>query len=83
MVHYIIICRSLTYAQRTAKVLERAGITAIVMRPPEDIMGEGCTYGVKLRQRNLAQALKLLKDAGMSHGKVYLLRPNGSVEVEE
>ena len=83
MVHYIIICRSLTYAQRTAKVLARAGITAIVMRPPEDIMGEGCTYGVKLRQRNLAQALKLLKDAGMSHGKVYLLRPNGSVEVEE
>ena len=46
-------------------------------------MGEGCAYGVKLRQRNLAQALKLLKDAGMSHGKVYLLRPNGSVEVEE
>ena len=83
MVHYIIICRSLTYAQRTAKVLERAGITAIVMRPPEDIMGEGCAYGVKLRQRNLAQALKLLKDVGMSHGKVYLLRPNGSVEVEE
>ncbi len=81
MVHYIIICRSLTYAQRTAKVLERAGITAIVMRPPEDIAGEGCAYGVKLRQRNLAQALKLLKDAGLSHGKVYLLRPGGSEEV--
>ena len=62
-------------------MLERAGITAIVMRPPADIAGEGCAYGVKLRQRNLTAALKLLKEAGMSHGKVYLLRPGGSEEV--
>lgn len=81
MVHYIIVCRSLTYAQRTAKVLERSGITAIVMRPPADIAGEGCAYGVKLRERNLPAALKALKAAGVSCGKVYLLRPGGSEEV--
>ena len=28
MVYYLIVCRSLTYAQRTASALERAGITA-------------------------------------------------------
>lgn len=81
MVHYIIVCRSLTYAQRTAKALERVGITAIVMRPPADIAGEGCAYGVKVREHNLTAALKVLKEAGLSHGKVYLLRPDGSQEV--
>ncbi len=80
MVHYIIICRSLTYAQRTAKALERVGITAIVMRPPEDI-ATGCAYGVKLRENRLSAALRVLKDAGLSHGKVYMLRPGGSEEV--
>lgn len=81
MVHYIIVCRSLTYAQRTAKALERVGITAIVMRPPAEIAGEGCAYGVKLRERSLWAALKTLKAAGLSHGKVYLLRPDGIEEV--
>ena len=28
MVYYLIVCRSLTYAQRAAAALERAGITA-------------------------------------------------------
>ena len=81
MVHYIIVCRSLTYAQRTAKALERVGITAIVMRPPADIVGESCAYGVKVREKNLSAALKTLKEQGLSHGKVYLLRPGGSEEV--
>ena len=29
MVYYLIICRSLTYAQRTAQVLERVGFTPL------------------------------------------------------
>mgnify|MGYP001862318501 CR=1 FL=1 len=35
MVYYLILCRSLTYAQRTASVLERAGIAARVLRSPK------------------------------------------------
>ena len=31
MVYYLIICRSLTYAQRTAAALERAGIGADIL----------------------------------------------------
>ena len=41
MVYYLIICRSLTYAQRTAAVLERAGITARILRSPKSIAGDG------------------------------------------
>ena len=41
MVYYLIVCRSLTYAQRTASALERAGITAHILRSPKMISGEG------------------------------------------
>ena len=34
MLYYLIVCRSLTYAQRTAAALERTGITARVIRSP-------------------------------------------------
>ena len=42
MLYYLIVCRSLTYAQRTAAALERAGITAHILRSPKSIAGEGC-----------------------------------------
>lgn len=44
MVYYLIVCRSLTYAQRTASALERAGITAHILRSPKMISGEGCSH---------------------------------------
>lgn len=43
MLYYLIVCRSLTYAQRTAAALERAGITAHILRSPKSIAGEGCS----------------------------------------
>ena len=54
MLYYLIVCRSLTYAQRTAAALERTGITARVLRSPKSIAGEGCSHSVKLSQRRLA-----------------------------
>ena len=63
MVYYLIICRSLTYAQRTAAVLERAGITARILRSPKSIAGEGCSHAVKVSERRLAEALVLLNRA--------------------
>ena len=80
MVHYLILCRSLTYAQRAARVLDRAGISAIVVRPPAGLGPHGCAYALRLRERALPAALRALRDAGLDHGKVYLLRPGGSGE---
>ena len=50
MLYYLIVCRSLTYAQRTAAALERAGISAYIMRSPKSIAGEGCSHSVKIAQ---------------------------------
>ena len=78
MIQYLIICRSLTHAQRTARVLERAGITAIVMRPPMEISDEGCTYCVKVSEKRMSSALIALNNANMSRGRIFMLRDDGS-----
>ena len=78
MVYYLIICRSLTYAQRTAAVLERAGITARILRSPKSIAGEGCSHAVKVSERRLAEALVLLNRAELKPTRVYFTEEDGS-----
>ena len=78
MVYYLIVYRSLTYAQRTAAVLERAGITARILRAPKSIAGEGCGYAVKVSERRLAQSLVLLNRAGLPPKGVFIMEADGS-----
>ena len=78
MVYYLIVCRSLTYAQRTARVLERAGISGYIMRAPKLISGEGCSHCVKVAERLLAPALKVLNREGLGPKRVFLQNEEGS-----
>ena len=78
MVYYLIVCRSLTYAQRTARVLERAGISGYVMRAPKLISGEGCSHCVKVAERWLAPALKVLNREGLGPKRVFLQNEEGT-----
>ena len=71
MVYYLIVCRSLTYAQRTAAVLERAGITARILRAPTSIAGEGCSYAVKVRGQRQQEAQTCLQTAGLTPLGIY------------
>ena len=78
MLYYLIVCRSLTYAQRTAAVLERAGITAHILRAPKSIDSEGCSHAVKVSERNLSLALTLLTREGLSPKRVYIVSADGT-----
>lgn len=78
MVYYLIVCRSLTYAQRTAAALERAGISAHMLRSPRSISGEGCSHSVKVSQRSLSSALIVLNKVGLHPEKVYITSEDGS-----
>ena len=77
MVYYLIVCRSLTSAQRTAAALERAGITAYILRSPRIIAGEGCSHSVKVSERNLARALLVLERVGLSPRRIYIISGDG------
>ena len=70
MTQYLITFRSLTHAQRSARVLERAGITTAVIKAPQGLSSSGCAYAITLR-RNPEMALELLKQNGLSIGKVF------------
>ena len=78
MVYYLIICRSLTYAQRTAAALERAGITAHIMRSPRSISDTGCSHAVKISERRLTDSLSVLNRVELSPERVYIMSADGS-----
>lgn len=80
MQYSLILCRSLTYAQRAAHTLERVGITATVRKAPQGATDRGCTYAVKLRTSALARALRILKEAGVPYGRQFHLAPDGSLQ---
>lgn len=83
MAYYLIVCRSLTYAQKAALILERAGITARVLRSPKSITGAGCSHSVKVSEPHLADALVLLKRAELRPRGVYITEQDGTYrEVE-
>ncbi len=74
----LILFRSLTYAQRAARALERSGLTATIRKAPPGLSDRGCTYCVRIRARNLSGALALLAKQKLDHGKVFLAGPDGS-----
>lgn len=77
MVYYLIICRSLTYAQRTARVLERAGVPGHIQRAPRAAAGEGCSHCVRVAERWLAPALTALNREGLGPKRVFLQDAEG------
>lgn len=80
MVYYLIVCRSLTYAQRTAAALGRAGISAYIIRSPKGVAKEGCSHSVKIAQRNLSAAVNMLRRAGLDTSRIYIHSGNGSYQ---
>lgn len=83
MLYYLIVCRSLTYAQRTVAALERTGITARVLRSPKSIAGEGCSHSVKISQRSLPEALLVLQRADLAPKRIFITAGAGSYQEVE
>jgi len=78
--NYFIVCKSLTYAQRISRVLERAGIGSFIMRAPRIISSEGCRYCVKLSEKKLAKALQILKKEKIEVKQVYMQGQSGDYQ---
>ena len=77
MTQYLITFRSLTHAQRSARLLERSGLTATVVKAPQGLSDKGCAYAVTLRSR-MEEALELLRGSGMRIGRVFRRGPDGN-----
>lgn len=78
MVYYMIVCKSLTHAQRTASVLERSGVTAHILRSPQQVAESGCSHSVKISQRSLTTALTVLKRAELTPTRLFITEGDNS-----
>lgn len=83
MEQYLIMCRSLTYAQRAVQTLERAGVPVHLTKLPQSIAATGCSYGVRVPARWLQSGLDLLARGGHSYGKIYRYQSDGSLKEME
>ena len=72
-------CRSLTYAQRASRLLERSGITAVVSKIPKSAAGSGCNYWIKVSEKRLASALEILNTSGLGPSRIFVMSHDGSV----
>ena len=77
MQRYLIMCRSLTYAQRAAQALERAGVTAVVARAPQLLTVNGCGYCVSVAENRFRSALGVLARGNVPYGRLYKQEPDG------
>ena len=82
MTKNLIMCRSVTSAQRCVKLLEASLIRASVAKAPRGLVTTGCAYCVALNDK-LESAVALLRGKGMEIGKIFTRGQDGSYrEVE-
>lgn len=81
MTQYLIMCRSLTYAQKASKLLERSGFTVTVVKAPQTLSLSGCAYAVTVRGK-IYDAKQLLKKYEIPFGKVFRRLENGDYTEE-
>lgn len=75
----LLICRSVTYAQRTKKVLERIGIHGRIVRPNLQVTGGECGYAVRISEVFLAEALDELNKNRIPPQKVLVSDERGGL----
>ncbi len=81
--NYIVVFRSLTFAQKAARILENSGIAAFIIKVPERLANRGCSYGVRISELNLVDAMVVLRSNGIQPVKVFVKFRNGTYsEVE-
>lgn len=72
MEHYLIIARSVTYAQRMQRALARAGLRSRIFRAPRDLTDRGCAYAVQIAAGDLSAALPVLRGEALDPVQIFL-----------
>ena len=79
MPNALIACRSVTYAQRAVRLLERAGLRASMRRLPADLPETGCGHAVRVPRERVAQAMQMMNEAGFPTRTYLCEDENGGI----
>ena len=77
---YYITFRSVTFAQRGEQLLQKEGIPVVLMRTPRWMEAQGCGYCLRLKTKDIAGPVRILREFGVNLRKVYLQKGNGQWE---
>lgn len=77
----LIMFRSLTYAQRASRTLQRNGIPADITKAPQGTTDKGCTYCLRVADGRLYASLNALQRDGIEHGRILRLEEGQYREV--
>ena len=69
--HYLLLARSVTYAQRMQKVLDRAGIRCRIFRAPRTLTDMGCAYAVYVAVEDMTTAFDILRRSSLAPVKIF------------
>ena len=83
MEYHLIMCRSLTYAQKAVYILERGGMSVNLVKVPQSVSKTGCSYGVRVPSYRVKECLMLLKAKQASYGKIFRYLSDGRMEEVE
>lgn len=76
--HYLLLCRSITHAQRMSKTLEYAGVRARISRPPVGLSDKGCSYAVRIGAAFYDRAMRELAAARLLPERVFSVSDDGA-----
>ncbi len=69
--------RSVTFAQRGERILGAGGIGCSLQRTPRWMEEQGCGYCLRIKEQEVARAVRLLKQNGLPMRKVYCQEEKG------
>lgn len=78
MQNYLLLCRSITHAQRMSSVLERAGVRGRILRPPLGLTDRGCSYAVWVGKPNLEAAMQILRAEQLLPERIFYAVGDGT-----
>lgn len=80
MDYYLFLARSVTHAQRMAKVMSAAGVSSKIRRTTADITERGCGYTLQVPLHGFARARDACRAGGVL--PVRVLRVSGEKKQE-
>lgn len=71
MEQYLILARSVTFAQRMQRAMEKAGVRSRMFRAPRDLTERGCAYVLKINAADLTPALIAIRRASLDPVQIF------------
>lgn len=78
MEKYVIMCRTISYAQRGERILGRNNIASYIVKAPQHLTSEGCSYGLRVGERSRDKAVVILRNSGIRLGKIFRVGSDGT-----